>query len=105
MIDVPTPNPQSRHLSHVTRHFPGPIAIIIPACDEEECIGRVLDERLAVVDPDKFFVAIGVNGSTDRTAEIAQSRGVWAAETKERGYGYGCQAAIDLITTARPQVR
>ncbi|HSP44654.1 MAG TPA: hypothetical protein VLO30_01550, partial [Chthoniobacterales bacterium] len=25
-------------------------------------------------------------------------------ETTERGYGYGCQAAIDLITAAKPQV-
>jgi glycosyltransferase involved in cell wall biosynthesis len=83
----------------------GQIAIIIPACDEEECIGRVLDELLAVVDPGKFVVAVGVNGSIDRTAEVARGRGVWAAETKQRGYGYGCQAAIDLITTAVPQVR
>jgi glycosyltransferase involved in cell wall biosynthesis len=81
------------------------IAIIIPACDEEECIDRVLDELLAVVDPEKFVVAVGVNGSTDRTAEVARARGVWAAEIKQRGYGYGCQAAIDLITTAVPQVR
>jgi len=83
----------------------GQIAIIIPACDEEECIGRVLDELFAVVDPEKFVVAVGVNGSTDGTAKVAQARGVWAAETKQRGYGYGCQAAIDLITTAAPQVR
>jgi glycosyltransferase involved in cell wall biosynthesis len=83
----------------------GQIAIIIPACDEAECIGRVLDELLVVVDPRKFVVTVGVNGSTDRTAEIARTHGVWVAETKQRGYGYGCQAAIDLITTAVPQVR
>jgi hypothetical protein len=37
--------------------------------------------------------------------ESARARGVWAAETEQRGYGHGCQAAIDLITTAVPQVR
>ena len=35
-------------------------AIVIPACDEEECIGRVLDELFAVIDPEKFVVAVGV---------------------------------------------
>jgi glycosyltransferase involved in cell wall biosynthesis len=105
MIDVPNPNMESRHLSHVTRHCPGPLAVIIPACDEEECIGRVLDELLAVLDSEKFVVAVGVNGSNDRTAEMARRRGVCVAETQERGYGYGCQAAIDLVTAAVPQVR
>lgn len=80
-------------------------AIIIPACDEEQCIGSVLDELLAVVDPEKFVVAVGVNGSSDRTAEMARQRGVWVAETRQRGYGYGCQAAVDLVTGAVPQIR
>ena len=83
----------------------GQFAVIIPACDEAECIGPVLDELLAVIDPAKFLVAVGVNGSSDDTAEIARARGVWVAETGQRGYGYGCQAAIDLVTTAVPQVR
>jgi glycosyltransferase involved in cell wall biosynthesis len=83
----------------------GPIAIIIPACDEEECIGPVLDELLAVVDPDKFIVGVGVNGSTDRTAEVVRARGARTAETRQRGYGYGCQAAIDLVTACVPSVR
>src|SRR6195256_3292962 len=80
-------------------------AIVIPACDEEECIGRVLDELLAVIGPEKFVVAVGVNGSSDRTATIAREHGALVAETRQRGYGYGCQAAIDYITAALPQVR
>jgi glycosyltransferase involved in cell wall biosynthesis len=83
----------------------GPLAVIIPACDEADCIGRVLDELLAVVDRDEVVVAVGVNGSMDRTAEIARARGVFVVETTRRGYGYGCQAAIDLINTAVPHVR
>lgn len=51
------------------------------------------------------MVAVGVNGSTDRTPEIARARGVFVAETTQRGYGYGCQAAIDLINAAVPHVR
>ena len=83
----------------------GQLAIIIPACDEEECIGRVLDELSAVIAPEKFVVVVGVNGSSDRTATIAREHGALVAETRPRGYGYGCQAAIDLVTAAVPQVR
>jgi glycosyl transferase family 2 len=83
----------------------GQIAIIIPACNEEECIGSVLDELLAAIEPGKFVVAVGVNGSSDATAQIVRSRGVLAAETMQRGYGYGCQAAIDLVVAVAPQIR
>src|ERR1043166_5959340 len=84
---------------------PGPVAIVIPACNEGPCLGQVLDELLSASDPDKFVVAVGVNASTDRTAEIARARGVLVAETSKRGYGYGCQAAIDLLKTVAPQGR
>ena len=84
---------------------PGQLAVIIPACDEEACIGRVLDELLATLEPGKFTVAVGVNGSSDRTAGIARAHGVWVAETTRRGYGYGCQSAIDLLGNVLPPVR
>jgi hypothetical protein len=85
--------------------FHGQLAIVIPACNEEACIGPVLDELMAEIEPDRFIVAVGVNGSSDRTAELARARGVWVAETPARGYGYGCQAAIDLLAVVAPQVR
>ncbi|MEY2573111.1 MAG: hypothetical protein QOJ87_1324 [Verrucomicrobiota bacterium] len=85
--------------------FEGQIAIIIPACDEEACLGPVLDELLAEIDREKFVIAVGVNGSRDRTAEIARGCGVWVAETAQRGYGYGCQSAIDFLAAVGPQVR
>jgi hypothetical protein len=81
------------------------LAVIIPACDEEACIGAVLDELRSVLDPEKFAVAVGVNGSSDRTAEIARARGAFVAETPLRGYGYGCQSAIDLLANVLPSVR
>ena len=85
--------------------FRPPFAIIIPACDEEECIGRVLDELSDTLDPEKFVIAVGVNGSSDRTAEAARGSGALVAETRERGYGYGCQSAIDLVAATAPSVR
>ena len=78
-------------------------ALILPACHEEATIGPVLDELRAVLDPrDGWIVAVGVNGSpdgSDRTAELARRHPLApvVAETPARGYGHGCQAAIDRI--------
>lgn len=80
------------------------IAIVIPACDEEACISRVLDELLGVVDLAKYVVAVGVNGSSDRTAELARQFPAVVAETSARGYGFGCQAAIEAVTQHHPTV-
>jgi len=80
-------------------------AVIIPACDEEACLGAVLDELSRVLDPEKFVVAVGVNDSTDRTAEIARAGGALVGETSRRGYGHGCMAAIDLANRMAPEVR
>ncbi len=78
-------------------------ALILPACHEEQTVGPVLDELQAVLDPSvHWLVAVGVNGSppgVDRTAELARRHPLrpLVAETPARGYGYGCQAAIDLL--------
>ncbi|MEY2481217.1 MAG: hypothetical protein QOI04_2144 [Verrucomicrobiota bacterium] len=81
------------------------IGIIIPACDEEASIGGVLDELLEIVDPEKFLVAVGVNGSSDRTAHVARDHGVLTAETPRRGYGHGCVAAMELAKRTLPPLR
>jgi len=80
-------------------------AIIIPACNEAACIGAVLDEMLSLLDPEKFVVAVGVNGSLDQTAERARRRAVLVAETERRGYGHGCRAAIELANHLFPSIR
>jgi hypothetical protein len=80
------------------------IGVIIPACDEEPCLRRVLDELLQVLDPAKYAVAVGVNGSSDRTAEIARECGVTVAETAARGYGFGCRAAIEALVREHPSI-
>jgi glycosyltransferase involved in cell wall biosynthesis len=87
------------------RQDSGPrIAIIIPACNEEACIAAVLEELLATIDPAKCVVAVGVNDTRDRTAEIARRYPVCVVETDARGYGYGCQAAIEAVTCVAPSV-
>ena len=83
--------------------LPGRCALILPACHEEQTIGPVLDELLATLDPrENWIVAVGVNGSppgTDRTTLLARRHPLrpLVAETSARGYGHGCQAAVDLV--------
>lgn len=80
------------------------IGIIIPACNEEPCLALVLEELLRVIDSRKFAVAVGVNGSTDRTAAVARSYPVIVAETEACGYGFGCQAAIEALIREHPSI-
>lgn len=76
--------------------------IVIPVCNEAECLPRVLQELQSILDPALFRIAVGVNASSDRSAEIARDAGVLVAETSRRGYGYGCQAAMDLLAESGP---
>lgn len=93
-------HPSGREKSPVRQY-----ALILPACHEEQTVGPVLDELQATLDPAVYWlVAVGVNGSSpgaDRTAALARQHPLrpLVAETPSRGYGYGCQAAIDLLAT------
>jgi glycosyltransferase involved in cell wall biosynthesis len=44
-------------------------------------------------------VIVAVNGSTDRTAEAAREAGAEVVETRERGYGAACLAALPALRT------
>lgn len=75
------------------------IAVVIPALDEEESIGRVvgafMDElaRLGHVP----VILVGDNASRDRTAEVAREAGARVAHASRRGYGSACLAAMALL--------
>ena len=66
-------------------------ALIIPALDEEASIGAVLDEVPAAVFERVLVVD---NGSSDRTSEVARSRGADVLVEPRRGYGYACLHAL-----------
>ncbi|HEY0142954.1 MAG TPA: glycosyltransferase family 2 protein [Thermoanaerobaculia bacterium] len=69
--------------------------LIIPALDEELSLGPVLDgiDRSLVT-----RIIVGDNGSRDRTAEVARSRGAAVVRVEERGYGAACAGALGLLT-------
>ena len=77
---------------------------IIPALNEAACIGRVVAQLAALTRPDGSptfaAVAVGDNGSTDRTCEVAASAGALVGHAAQRGYGHGCIAAIDTAPRA-----
>ena len=66
-------------------------ALIIPALNEAESIGLVLN-RL----PNGLFSQIIVvdNGSDDGTAEVAEAAGAKVVREPRRGYGQACQAGL-----------
>jgi len=75
------------------------VAVIIPACNEEACIDKTLRDLQGVLDYSGYEVvySVGLNGTTDRTGEIAQLQGAIVSESEQRGYGFGCVAAINEL--------
>lgn len=69
-------------------------ALIIPALDEEEAIGSTLAEI-----PRGLFriVIVADNGSTDATAEVAESHGALVVREPARGYGAACLKALAAL--------
>jgi len=69
-------------------------ALIIPALDEADSVGRQLDQL-----PHGIFAQIIVvdNGSEDGTAEVARAAGAQVACEPRRGYGQACQAGLAAL--------
>ena len=68
-----------------------PIAVVIPAWNEEGSIGRVID------DLPKDLVArvvVADNNSTDYTADVARKFGATVIPATRQGYGSACLAAL-----------
>lgn len=82
------------------------VAVVIPALDEEDSIGKVVRElteavaaaRLPLEDaPPRVTVLVADNGSRDRTAAVAAGAGAYVVPAPRRGYGSACLAALDAL--------
>lgn len=72
------------------------LSVVLPALDEEDGIGECIDRITAALR------TLGIRGevvvsdsSTDRTPEIARSKGAIVVEPDRPGYGYAYQYAFD----------
>lgn len=72
------------------------ISVIIPAYNEEKSLGLVLDE--IPTRPDMEIVVVD-NDSTDKTFEVAKSRGVTVVREERRGYGAACLKGLEAISS------
>ena len=75
--------------------------IVIPTINEEACIGVVLDK---IPKDENYEVLIIDSDSTDKTVEIAESRGARVINEKRRGYGRAYKTGFenaqgDIIVT------
>lgn len=79
------------------------IDVIIPAYNEEQSIGMVVDEI-----PNEWVrnVVVANNNSTDRTGEIAEQHGAKVVFQPEPGYGNACLRAMEFIAEqeAKPDI-
>ena len=69
---------------------PPAIAVVIPALDEEQAIGKVLRD----IPEGASQVVVVDNGSRDRTAEVARGLGAEVVAEPRRGYGQACLTGI-----------
>ncbi len=72
------------------------VRVIIPAFNEQDALGKVLDE--IPLDLVKEIVVVD-NASTDNTAQIAINLGVTLLKESRKGYGNACLKAIDYIAS------
>jgi len=83
----------------VSSHDQLRIAVFMPALNEEDALPPVLSAI-----PDWIsVVVVGDNGSTDRTAEVAQEGGAHVVHEDERGYGAACLAGIRYLASLERQ--
>jgi len=68
------------------------VSVVMATYDEAAAIGTVLDDVARVTGGEAE--AICVDGSTDRTPEVARARGATVVEQEPRGYGVAVRAAL-----------
>ncbi|MFQ5809561.1 MAG: glycosyltransferase family 2 protein, partial [Armatimonadota bacterium] len=70
------------------------MSVLIPALNEEDAIGAVIDE---IPRPPVSEILVVDNGSSDRTADVARERGARVVREERRGYGSACLRGLAEI--------
>jgi glycosyltransferase involved in cell wall biosynthesis len=76
------------------------IAVIIPALNESQSIGYVIDAIPKLVSK----IIVVDNGSTDLTPEIVKNKGAVLLNESKKGYGFACLKGIDYLKTNPPDI-
>ena len=72
------------------------ISVIIPAFNEEDSIGYVLDD----LPQEKLSeIIVVINACTDNTAAVAKSHGARVVEEACRGYGSACLKGVSVVNS------
>jgi glycosyltransferase involved in cell wall biosynthesis len=74
------------------------IAVVMPAYNEAQGIGKVVQSFRAIPEVDEVIVAD--NNSTDLTRELAIAAGAHVVPEERRGYGFACRRALAASTSA-----
>ena len=80
------------------------VAVIIPAYNEEQSIGNVVEELASLCTVGSSVVddiIVCDNGSTDSTAVIAKSAGAIVVQEFRKGYGSACLAGLRTLHSSR----
>jgi glycosyltransferase involved in cell wall biosynthesis len=75
------------------------IDVIIPALNEENAIGLVVD---AIPTPYIRNIIVVDNGSVDNTIDVAKNSGAVVLREPEKGYGAACLKGMDFIEMSKP---
>jgi len=70
------------------------VSVLIPALNEEDAIGKVIEE---IPRPPVTDIIVVDNGSSDRTGEVAQSHGARVVREDRPGYGRACLRGMSEI--------
>jgi glycosyltransferase involved in cell wall biosynthesis len=77
------------------------VDVVIPALNEEQALPQVLAE---IPSGEVRRVVVADNGSTDRTAEVAEQTGAEVVREPERGYGAACLRALSHMAEDPPDI-
>jgi glycosyltransferase involved in cell wall biosynthesis len=78
------------------------IKVIIPAYNEEESIGKVINAIPNIVSE----TIVISNNSNDKTINVAQNAGATVLTEKRKGYGYACLKGMEYVSKqkTRPDI-